>query len=128
MRPIGIVRSPHRERHGTPRQAVLHAKPELRPSEETVLELSPDILTPHATEDLQGFEYLWVLSWMHLNQARPCPRGTSHSWCTHSVQVKCRPRSSSNDPRGPARASASPQQRPTQHACRHLDEALLGPA
>ncbi|MBV1857290.1 MAG: tRNA (N6-threonylcarbamoyladenosine(37)-N6)-methyltransferase TrmO [Nannocystaceae bacterium] len=67
LRPIGIVHSPHKERHGTPRQAVLHAKPELRPTEETVLELFPGVLTPHATEDLQGFEMLWVLSWMHLN-------------------------------------------------------------
>ncbi len=47
---------------------MLHAKPKLRPTEETVLELFPDILTPHATCDLQGFELLWVLSWMHLNE------------------------------------------------------------
>lgn len=67
LRPIGVVRSPHHERHGTPRQAVLPAKPQLRESEETVLELFADVLTPHATNDLEGFEYLWVISWMHLN-------------------------------------------------------------
>ena len=67
LRPIGVVRSPHKERHGTPRQAVLPAKAELRETEETVLELFADILTPHATLDLEGFEYLWVISWMHLN-------------------------------------------------------------
>ncbi len=66
-RAIGVVRSPHKERHGTPRQAVLAAKPELRTSEETVLELFPSVFGQHATEDLEGFEMLWVLSWMHLN-------------------------------------------------------------
>jgi tRNA-Thr(GGU) m(6)t(6)A37 methyltransferase TsaA len=67
LRPIGVVRSPHRERHGTPRQAVLAADPALRPSETAVLELFADVLTPHATEDLAQFEYVWVISWLHLN-------------------------------------------------------------
>ena len=67
MRPIGVVRSPHKERHGTPRQAILAAEPALRPSEETVLELFSAVFSPHATADLEGFEMLWVLSWMHLN-------------------------------------------------------------
>ena len=67
MRPIGVVRSPHKERHGTPRQAILAAEPALRPSEETVLELLSAVFSPHATADLEGFEMLWVLSWMHLN-------------------------------------------------------------
>lgn len=67
LRPIGVVRSPHKERHGTPRQAVLEADPALRPEEQTILELFPDVLTPHALEDLGDFEVLWVLGWMHLN-------------------------------------------------------------
>ncbi len=67
LQPIGVVRSPHKERHGTPRQAVLAADPALRPDERTTLELFPTILTPHAVEDLEGFEYLWVIAWMHLN-------------------------------------------------------------
>ena len=67
LRPIGVVRSPHKERHGTPRQAVLPADPTLRPDEGSVLELFPSILTPHATEDLEGFERVWVIAWMHLN-------------------------------------------------------------
>ncbi len=65
--PIGVVRSPHKERHGTPRQAVLPADADLRPDEETVLELFGHVLTPHATEDLQGFDYIWVVAWLHLN-------------------------------------------------------------
>ncbi len=67
MRPIGVVRSPHKERHGTPRQAVLPADPVHRPDEETVLELFADVFSPHATEDLQGFDYVWVIAWLHLN-------------------------------------------------------------
>jgi len=67
LRPIGVVRSPHKERHGTPRQAVLVADPAQRPKEQTVLELFSDILTPHAVEDLEGIEMLWVIAWMHLN-------------------------------------------------------------
>lgn len=67
MQPIGVVRSPHKERHGTPRQAVLTAKPELRSTEACVLELFDDVLTPHATEDLVGFDYVWVVAWLHLN-------------------------------------------------------------
>lgn len=67
LNPVGVVRSPHKERHGTPRQAILPAKPELRATEETVLELFPTVFSPHATADLEGFDMLWVLSWMHLN-------------------------------------------------------------
>lgn len=67
LRPIGVVRSPHKERHGTPRQAVLPADPALRSDERAVLELFPQVLTPHAVEDLDGFEYVWVIAWMHLN-------------------------------------------------------------
>ncbi|MEM9461252.1 MAG: tRNA (N6-threonylcarbamoyladenosine(37)-N6)-methyltransferase TrmO [Myxococcota bacterium] len=68
MRPIGVVRSPHKERHGTPRQAVLAADAALRSHERTVLELFPHVLTPHAVEDLEDFEYLWVIAWLHLNR------------------------------------------------------------
>ncbi len=67
LQPIGVVRSPHKERHGTPRQAVLEADPALRPDERAVLELFDTILSPHATEDLAEFEYVWVVSWLHLN-------------------------------------------------------------
>lgn len=67
LRPIGVVRSPHKERHGTPRQAVLPADPAHRATEECRLELFEDVMTPHATEDLEGFEYVWVIAWLHLN-------------------------------------------------------------
>lgn len=67
MVPIGVVRSPHHERHGTPRQAILPADPALRPDERAILALDPKVLTPHAIDDLGGFEYLWVIAWLHLN-------------------------------------------------------------
>jgi tRNA-Thr(GGU) m(6)t(6)A37 methyltransferase TsaA len=68
LRPIGVVRSPHKERHGTPRQAVLAADPALRPDEGAVLELFPEVLGEAAVRDLAGVEMIWVLAWMHLDQ------------------------------------------------------------
>lgn len=67
LTPIGVVRSPHKERHGTPRQAVLAADPAHRAHEHTTIELFDAILSPHAVEDLVGFEYIWVIAWLHLN-------------------------------------------------------------
>lgn len=64
---IGVVRSPHKERHGTPRQAVLPADGGLRPAEGATIELFAHIVDPLALADLEGFEMLWVVSWLHLN-------------------------------------------------------------
>jgi tRNA-Thr(GGU) m(6)t(6)A37 methyltransferase TsaA len=64
---IGIVRSPHKERHGTPRQAVLAADAGLRPDEGARIELFADLVDPLALDDLGAFEMLWVVSWLHLN-------------------------------------------------------------
>lgn len=78
LRPIGIVRSPHVERHGTPRQAAIPADPSLRPKEEARVELL-DAMPPEALRDLDGFDYVWVIGWLHLNDGwRPTvvpPRG-----------------------------------------------------
>ncbi len=67
LSPIGVVRSPHAERHGTPRQACLHADPALRPDERASIELFGEGIGPGALADVAGFEYLWVVSWLHLN-------------------------------------------------------------
>lgn len=67
VRPIGVVRSPHEERHGTPRQAAVPADPALRPDEAARIELFPDVLPPEAVRDLEGFDLVWVLAWLHLN-------------------------------------------------------------
>ncbi len=67
MRPIALVRSPHRERFGTPRQAVVPADPAERPDERAYIELLPHI-PASSLKDLEGFDYVWLISWMHLNQ------------------------------------------------------------
>ena len=67
LTPVGVVRSPHKERHGTPRQAPLEADPSLRPSETATIELFDSVFSLHAVEDLAGFEYVWVIAWLHLN-------------------------------------------------------------
>lgn len=65
---IGRVHSPHKERFGTPRQAVLPADPTLRPSEQARIEIFADRVPASALQDLAGFEYVWVLAFLHLNQ------------------------------------------------------------
>lgn len=67
LEPIGIVHTPHHERHGTPRQAVLPADPERRPHESATIELFDTVFSLDAVADLDGFDYIWVLSWLHLN-------------------------------------------------------------
>ncbi|MDX2270914.1 MAG: tRNA (N6-threonylcarbamoyladenosine(37)-N6)-methyltransferase TrmO [Cyanobacteriota bacterium] len=68
LQPIGIVHSPYKERHGTPRQARLRAAP----SDYQPVTASIELFAPHvpviAVQDLQEFEHIWVISWLHLNQ------------------------------------------------------------
>lgn len=68
MRPIGVVRSPHRERHGTPHQAIVAADPGQRPVETACVELFTDRVPALALRDLDGFDYVWVLAMLHLNR------------------------------------------------------------
>ncbi len=73
--PIGVVRSPHRERFSAPRQ------PDGRGdavAEVATIELRPDLAA--ATKDLASFSHIWVIFWLHLNQGwnrqvRPPGRG-----------------------------------------------------
>lgn len=67
LRPIGWVRSPYTERHGTPRQSQLQSAPEDYTPAIAQLELFPDVIPPESLKDLDGFEYLWVITWLHLN-------------------------------------------------------------
>ncbi len=68
LRPIGIVRSPYTERHGTPRQSQLKAAPAEYEPAIAHIELFPEVIPPEALKDLEGFEYLWLITWLHLNQ------------------------------------------------------------
>lgn len=79
LQPIGVVHSPYTERHGTPRQSMLQTVPEDYQPAIARIELFADIVPPIALKDLEGFERIWVISWLHLNQhwnptVRP-PRG-----------------------------------------------------
>ena len=68
LEPIGIVRSPYTERHGTPRQSQLTRVPEEYQPAIACINLFPEIVPPEALKDLDGFEYLWVIAWLHLNR------------------------------------------------------------
>lgn len=68
LRAIGVVRSPHAERHGTPRQAHLPADPADRPRERARIELFEACDPARSLRDLDGFDYVWVLAWLHLNE------------------------------------------------------------
>ncbi|PKV95630.1 tRNA-Thr(GGU) m(6)t(6)A37 methyltransferase TsaA [Amycolatopsis echigonensis] len=59
LEPIGVVRTPRRRRDRTPVQAALNR------AEEGVLEIAE----PYAAglADLDGFDYAWLLSWLHRN-------------------------------------------------------------
>lgn len=70
LRPIGVMRSPYRERHGTPRQGALDDQP--APEAEGEVELLPHV-DPDALRDLEGFGRIWLLSWMHLNNPAWAP-------------------------------------------------------
>ena len=77
LRPIGVLRSPYTERHGTPRQPQLDDA-EL-PEVEAWIEVDPDWIPLEALQDLEGFDRIWVISHLHLNpswaaRVRP-PRG-----------------------------------------------------
>ncbi|MDD9940539.1 MAG: tRNA (N6-threonylcarbamoyladenosine(37)-N6)-methyltransferase TrmO [Myxococcales bacterium] len=68
LSPIGMVRSPHRERHGTPHQAPLPADPANRSDERACIQLFPERVPASVLQDLDGFEYVWVIAWLHLNR------------------------------------------------------------
>jgi len=60
--PIGVVRTPFPDRVSAPRQAVAAR------GVKGTIELEPGRHFEHALEDLEGWEYLWVIFWFHLNQ------------------------------------------------------------
>ena len=76
---IGRVHSPYKERHGTPRQSALKAAPENYEPVLATIELFTDVVPSIALKDLDGFDRIWIISWLHLNHhwnptVRP-PRG-----------------------------------------------------
>ncbi|MGB6300334.1 MAG: tRNA (N6-threonylcarbamoyladenosine(37)-N6)-methyltransferase TrmO [Rivularia sp. (in: cyanobacteria)] len=67
LQPIGVVRSPYKERHGTPRQSQLIAAPSSYQPAIAQIELF-DSIPPEALKDMEGFERIWVIAWLHLNK------------------------------------------------------------
>ena len=95
LQPIGIVHSPYTERHGTPRQSVLQTVPENYQPAIAQIELFADVVPPMALKDLDGFDRIWVISWLHLNKhwnptVRP-PRGPKVKRGTLATRAPHRP-------------------------------------
>ena len=65
---IGYVHSPYKERFGTPRQPPVTEQTLDDRAQEATIELVPGHNFEQALKDLEGFEYIWVLAWLHLNE------------------------------------------------------------
>ncbi|MGK7905823.1 MAG: tRNA (N6-threonylcarbamoyladenosine(37)-N6)-methyltransferase TrmO [Synechococcus sp.] len=68
LTPIGIVRSPYTERHGTPRQSQLRSQPHNYQPAIATIKLFEDVVPAIALKDLEGFDRIWAISWLHLNK------------------------------------------------------------
>ena len=66
-RVIGVVRSRFTERHGTPRQPGFGDPAPAR------IELFARTVHPDAVADLDSFDHVWLVTWLHLNGARRRP-------------------------------------------------------
>mmetsp|Transcript_3980 Transcript_3980/g.16854 ORF Transcript_3980/g.16854 Transcript_3980/m.16854 type:complete len:94 (+) Transcript_3980:118-399(+) len=64
---IGVVRSPYKERFGTPRQATVWEQSIGNAPQDGEIHLIGDPRYEHALRGLDGFDYCWVICWMHLN-------------------------------------------------------------
>jgi tRNA-Thr(GGU) m(6)t(6)A37 methyltransferase TsaA len=65
---IGHVRSPYKERFGTPRQPTVTEQTLEDRAVDATIELLPGLNLEQALQDLAGFDYIWVLAWLHLNE------------------------------------------------------------
>lgn len=95
LRPIGVVRSPYFERHGTPRQAVVTAGTLGGQAQAGRLELFEDVVPAKALLGLDEFERVWVVAWLHLNKHwNPTvvpPRGPKRRWGVLATRAPHRP-------------------------------------
>lgn len=78
VRPVGVVESPYAEKYGTPKQATISRRD--GGAQEGRLRLFPGF--EDCIAELEGFDYIWVLTLMHLNKGyktkiRPQPRAGS---------------------------------------------------
>lgn len=63
VRPIGLIHTPFKKRADAPRQPRADGR-----SAEGKIVLNPGHNFEQALDDLDGFEYIWVISWFHQNQ------------------------------------------------------------
>lgn len=69
LSPIAVVQSPYRERFGVPRQAPVTGPGTLGGQEQNAtIQFLDDRKLWGALEGVEGFEYVWVVSWLHLNK------------------------------------------------------------
>jgi tRNA-Thr(GGU) m(6)t(6)A37 methyltransferase TsaA len=64
VKPVGFVQSPYIEKLGTPKQATILSLDGGR--QEGKIQLYPGF--EECINDLSGFDYIWVITFMHLNQ------------------------------------------------------------
>lgn len=62
LQPIGIIRTPYREKQHAPRQPGVDKETTVG-----IIELYPDRNFDQALEYLEGFERIWIISWFHQN-------------------------------------------------------------
>ncbi len=62
LQPIGIIRTPYREKQHAPRQPGIDKESVIG-----TIELYPDKNFDQALEYLEGFERIWIISWFHQN-------------------------------------------------------------
>jgi tRNA-Thr(GGU) m(6)t(6)A37 methyltransferase TsaA len=62
IHPVGIIRTPYREKQHAPRQPGMDKVPTVG-----TIELYPDKNFDQALEYLDGFERIWIISWFHQN-------------------------------------------------------------
>ena len=68
LEPIGVVHSPYTERHGTPRQSELRHQPKGYEPVIARIEIFKHKVPTVALKDLDGFDRIWVIAWLHLNK------------------------------------------------------------
>ena len=62
FRSLGFIRSPYKQKFGTPRQAAL------TPGVTAYLELNTNVVPPGSLEGLERYSHIWVLYFFHLNK------------------------------------------------------------
>ncbi len=62
--PIGIVRSPFKEKFGIPKQ------PHLANEVQATIEISTAVCAPESFEQLEGFNFIWLLGCFHLAESK----------------------------------------------------------